>query len=249
MAIAAAVCGFLARRFVRKNRTNLLEVTMALAGAEPHESKIYYEFSHLYDRIFTRFFFPRILSTIRSLNIPHGARILEVGVGTGLSLEAYPQRSEVTGIDLAPEMLEQARRKMTREGWRHIRLLQMNALDMQFPDGSFDYVTAFHVVSVVPDPVRLMREMYRVCKPGGTVVIINHFRSQRAWLAPLIDRLDPVTRKLGWRTTLRCADLFAGVPLEVRRRFKTAEASLFTVVIATKLQEAGACAAEPSTSG
>jgi phosphatidylethanolamine/phosphatidyl-N-methylethanolamine N-methyltransferase len=221
---------------------------MALAGAEPHQSKIYYEFSHLYDRIFTRFFYPRIAATIRSLNIPSGAKILEVGVGTGLSLEAYPHHSEVTGIDLAPEMLEQAQRKVAREGWGHIRLLPMNALDLQFPDGSFDYVTAFHVVSVVPDYDRLMGEIYRVCKPGGTVVIINHFRSERAWLAALVDRLDPLTRKLGWRTTLRRADLLAAVPLRVRRQFKTSEASLFTVVIAAKPRDAECEGTQRSTS-
>jgi len=83
-----------------------------------------------------------------------------------------------------------------------------------------------------------MREMVRVCKPGGTVVIINHFRSRRTWLARLIDRLDPITRKLGWRTTLRCEELFEGVPLRVERRFKTAQTSLFTVVIAHKPQNA-----------
>ena len=207
---------------------------MALASADPHESKLYYQFSHFYDRIFTRFFFPRILSTIRSLEIPPGAKILEVGVGTGLSLSAYPEHAEVTGIDLAPEMLEQAQRKVSREGWRNIRLLQMDALDLHFPDATFDYVTAFHVVSVVPDHARLMREVVRVCKPAGTVVVINHFRSQRAWLANLVDLLDPMTRKLGWRTTLRSSDLFSAVPLEVRRRFKTSGSSLFTVVIASK---------------
>lgn len=207
---------------------------MALAGAEPHESKIYYEFSHLYDRIFTRFFFPRIVSTIKSLDMQPGAKVLEVGVGTGLSLSAYPEHTDVTGIDLAPEMLEQAQRKIGREGWRHIRVLQMNALDLDFPDGDFDYVTAFHVVSVVPDHEGLMREMVRVCKSGGTVAIINHFRSNRPWLATLIDRLDPITRKLGWRTTLRASDLLSGIPLEVQRQFKTSKTSLFTVLIATK---------------
>ena len=213
---------------------------MALAGAEPHESKIYYEFSHFYDRIFTRFFFPRILSTIRSLKIPPRAKVLEVGVGTGLSLSAYPQHADVTGIDLAPEMLEQAQRKVGREGWRHVRLAQMNALDLKFSDAEFDYVTAFHVVSVVPDHVGLMKEMSRVCKPGGTLVIINHFRSDRRWLAAMIDRLDPVTRKLGWRTTLHWADLFSDVPLRMERRFKTSETSLFTVLIARKpTHEAG----------
>jgi phosphatidylethanolamine/phosphatidyl-N-methylethanolamine N-methyltransferase len=217
---------------------------MAYAGADPHESKIYYEFSHFYDRIFTRFFFPRILSTIRGLKIPPGAKVLEVGVGTGLSLSAYPQHSEVTGIDLAPEMLEQAQRKVRAEGWRHIRLVQMDALDLNFDDEEFDYITAFHVVSVVPDHTSMMKEMVRVCKPGGTLVIINHFRSQRAWLANVIDRLDPVTRKLGWRTTLKSSDLLADVPLRVERQFKTSESSLFTVVIARKPEQSLASAAQ-----
>ena len=209
---------------------------MAIAGADPHESKIYYEFSHLYDRIFTRFFFPRIVSTIRGLSIPPGAKVLEVGVGTGLSLPAYPEHADVTGIDLAPEMLDQAQRKVKAEGWRHIRLLQMNALDLKFHDEEFDYITAFHVVSVVPDHANLMKEMVRVCKPGGSLVIINHFRSSRPWLATVVDRLDPVTRKLGWRTTLQCSELFADVPLDIERQFKTSGSSLFTVVIARKPQ-------------
>jgi phosphatidylethanolamine/phosphatidyl-N-methylethanolamine N-methyltransferase len=213
---------------------------MALAGAEPHESKIYYEFSHLYDRIFTRFFFPRIVSTLRSLNIPPGATVLEVGVGTGLSLSAYPRHAEVTGIDLAPEMLEQAQGKVSREGWRHVRLCQMDALDLKFSDGEFDYVTAFHVVSVVPDHGGLMREMVRVCKPGGTLVVINHFRSDRRWLAKVVDKLDPITRKLGWRTTLQWPELFAHVPLHIERRFKTSQSSLFTVLIAKKPIESAA---------
>ncbi|MGH7820064.1 MAG: class I SAM-dependent methyltransferase [Candidatus Binatia bacterium] len=207
---------------------------MAIAGADPQESKIYYEFSHLYDRIFTRFFFPRIASTLRSLNIQPGAKVLEVGVGTGLSLSAYPEHAAVTGIDLAPEMLEQAQRKVAREGWRHIRLCQMNALNLEFGAAEFDYVTAFHVVSVIPDHAALMKELVRVCKPGGTIVIINHFRSPRRWLAKLVDKLDPVTRRLGWRTTLQCADLFRDMPLRIERRFKTSRSSLFTVVIARK---------------
>ena len=207
---------------------------MAVAEIRPHESKIYYEFSHLYDRIFTRIFYPRIESTIRSLAIPSGARVLEVGVGTGLSLGCYPAQAEVTGIDLAPEMLEQAQEKIARAGWRHIRLQQMDALNLEFPDDTFDLVTAFHVVSVVPDHDRLMREMTRVCRPGGTMVIINHFRSPRPWLAWAVDRIDPVTRKLGWRTTLRFSDLVNGVPLKVERRFKTSPRSLFTVVVAKR---------------
>ncbi len=77
----------------------------------PHESKIYSEFSHLYDKIFSRFFCERITSVITNLNISPGAKVLEVGIGTGLSLAAYPPHCEVTGVDLAPDMLERARQK------------------------------------------------------------------------------------------------------------------------------------------
>jgi len=202
--------------------------------ARSHESKIYCELSHLYEPIFTKMLGPRIRSTIASLEISPGARVLEVGVGTGLSLAAYPADVAVTAIDIAPEMLARARRKIDRHAWRHIRLLQMDALDMDLPDEHFDYVMAFHIVSVVPDFERLIREILRVTKPGGTVVIINHFRSEHKWLAPLVDMLDPITRRLGWRTTLRLGDVIDSSRLRVEQRFKTSRRSLFTVVVAVK---------------
>jgi len=203
----------------------------------PHESKIYSEFSHLYDKIFSRFFCKRITSVITSLNIRPGAKVLEVGVGTGLSLAAYPAHCEVTGIDLAPEMLERAKQKVVENGWRHFRLLQMDALNLDFPDNAFDYVTSFHVISVVPHPVRMMQEIHRVCKPGGTVVIINHFRTTKPVLGPLIGALDPLTRRLGWSASLRLSEAFDGVPVRIEKRFKTSPFSLFTVVLAQNQKE------------
>jgi len=203
-------------------------------ASHPHESKIYSEFSHFYEWIFKGFFFPRIKSTIESLNIPPGSKVLEVGVGTGLSLTAYPEHAEVMGIDLAPDMLEHAHEKVNRNGWRHISLRQMDALNLEFQDEQFDYVMAFHIVTVVPDYKRLMQEIVRVCKPGGTIVVINHFRSERRWIAPFVDLIDPITRHLGWSTRLRFEDLIDGVPLKVERRFKTAFRSFFTVMIARK---------------
>src|SRR5712691_3708770 len=96
-----------------------------LEGAQAHESKLYSELSHLYDRLFTRVFYPRIEQVVRSLTIEPGARVLEVGVGTGLSLGAYPTHCQVTGVDLAPDMLEQAREKIVRNGWRHLKVKEM----------------------------------------------------------------------------------------------------------------------------
>ena len=201
-----------------------------LEGAQAHQSKLYYEFSHLYDRLFSRVFYPRIERVIQSLKIPPGARVLEVGVGTGLSFNAYPTHCQVTGIDLAPEMLEQAQDKIDQNAWRHLQVMEMDALNLKFADNMFDYVMAFHVVSVVPDPARLMHEILRVSRPGATVVIINHFRSRHRLLAALDSMIEPLTRRLGWRT-LSQDEILTEVPLEVVRSYKTSARSLFTIVI------------------
>ena len=202
----------------------------SVGQTQAHESKLYYELSHLYDRLFTRVFYPRIKRVIRALDIPPGARVLEVGVGTGLSFPAYPAHCHVTGIDLAPEMLEQAQEKINRNGWRHLNVMVMDALDLKFADDAFDYVMAFHVVSVVPDHQRLMREIQRVCRPGGTVVVINHFRSPHRLLATLDRSIEPVTRRLGWRTLNR-EEVFGTLPLAIRKQYKTSSRSLFTIVV------------------
>ncbi len=199
-----------------------------------HESKIYSQFSILYDRIFTNVFSKRIDHVIRSMNLEPGSRVLEVGVGTGLSLTAYPAHCEVVGVDLAQDMLTRAQKKIDRKGWEHVELAVGDAQALDFPDASFDYVTSFHVVSVVPDAQVMMREMTRVCRPGGRLVIINHFQSPRRIVSKVVDRLDPITRKLGWRTTLAAKELLQGVELEDVQQFKTSPHSLFTVMIARK---------------
>jgi phosphatidylethanolamine/phosphatidyl-N-methylethanolamine N-methyltransferase len=204
---------------------------MALANAQPHESRLYYEFSHLYDLLFHRVFYPRIAMVIRSLAIEPGARVLELGVGTGLSLNAYPPHCHVTGIDLAPDMLERAQDKVNRNGWRHVMLEQGDALNLKFAEDSFDYVMAFHVVSVVPDPVRMLAEARRACRPGGMITIINHFRSQNPTIARLMRAIDPLTRRVGW-TTLKLSDVLDRQALHVERQWKTSPRSLFTIVVA-----------------
>jgi phosphatidylethanolamine/phosphatidyl-N-methylethanolamine N-methyltransferase len=206
---------------------------MAILESSTHayQSKLYSEFSHLYDLVFARIFYPRIAAVLRALNIPPGARVLELGVGTGLALEAYPRHSQVLGVDLAPDMLEHAQERIDRNGWRHIAVAEMNAMDLSLPDDSFDYVTAFHVVSVVPDAARMMREAQRVCKPGGRIVVINHFRSENRALAAVDRWLEPLTRRAGWHTLER-AEVFDGLPFVTERAYKTSRHSLFTIVVA-----------------
>jgi len=198
---------------------------------QAYQSKLYYEFSHLYDLVFARIFYRRIAAVIRSLAIPPGAKVLELGVGTGLSLGCYPTDCHVTGIDLAPEMLEHAQEKIDRNGWHHLRVMAMDAMNLDLPDSAFDYVTGFHVISVVPDASRLMREAQRVLRPGGTLALINHFRSENPMLSAIDRGLEPLTRYWGWHTLSR-STVFDGLPVQIDRVYKTSRWSLFTIVIA-----------------
>ncbi len=190
--------------------------------------------SGMYDRVFTRVFASRIETVVSGLGIEPGARVLEVGVGTGLSLDSYPSHCQVTGIDVSEDMLELARKKLDAETHAHIKLECMDAMDLPFEDGSFDYVTAFHVVTVVPDPARLVQEMARICKPNGDVVIINHFSSQRRAVRAVVNMVDPLTRRLGWSTRLALDEVIGKPSLRLKNRYKTSPWSLFTVVEARK---------------
>ena len=202
-----------------------------MAEIEAHESKIYSEFAPLYDKIFGKIFYSRLERVIENLDIPPGANVLEVGAGTGTSFPAYPTHCEVVGIDLAPDMLARARQKIEDNGWEHLSVLEMNALDLEFPDSTFDYVMAFHVVTVVPDPVRMVAEAKRVCKPGGKIVVVNHFTSDFPLIGTLTEALDPLTRWLGWRTDLRLKPFIETTNLAVERVYKLSKSSLYTVLL------------------
>lgn len=198
---------------------------------EAHESKLYSDFAPLYDKVFGKIFYSRLQRVIGSLKIPKGAKVLEVGVGTGTSFPAYPRHCEVIGIDLAPDMLARARRKIRENRWSHLQVLEMDALNLEFPADSFDYVMAFHVVTVVPDPIRMVQEAKRVCRPGGHIVIVNHFTSQSLLLGLLTEALDPVTRRLGWRTNLRLKPFIQATELSIETVYKLSKLSLYTVLV------------------
>ena len=200
---------------------------------EAHESKLYSDLAPLYDKTFGKIFYSRLRSVIEALDIPRGKRVLEVGAGTGTSFPAYPRHCEVVGIDLAPDMLARAQDKILENEWNHIRVQEMNALDLKFPDNSFDYVMAFHVVTVVPDPVKLIKEAQRVCKPGGKIVVVNHFTSTSPVLGFLTEALDPVTRHLGWSTKLKMKPFIEDTHLKIDEVYKLSKLSLHSVLIGT----------------
>ncbi|MCZ6623773.1 MAG: methyltransferase domain-containing protein [Deltaproteobacteria bacterium] len=202
-----------------------------MGEVEAHESKLYSDFAPVYDKIFGKIFYSRLRWVIAAMNIPRGARVLELGAGTGTSFPAYPRHCEVIGIDLAPDMLARAQGKIRKNGWTHLKVLEMDALHLEFPDDCFDYVMAFHVVTVVPNPIRMIKEAQRVCRPGGRIVIVNHFTSDFPPLGFVTQALDPVTRRLGWRTNLKLKPFIQATDLKIERVYKLSRLSLYTVLV------------------
>ncbi len=118
-------------------------------------------------------------------------KVLEVGVGTGANLEFYLPGCQVTGIDFSPGMLQKAKQKLTKAKVP-ITLVEMDAQDMAFPDNSFDTVIATCVFCSVPDPVQSLKEVKRVCRPGGRIILLEHVRSKNPVLGWLMDVLNPL---------------------------------------------------------
>lgn len=119
-------------------------------------------------------------------------KVLEVGVGTGTNLPYYPQNVELTGIDFSSGMLRYARKKAENLDFV-VKLLEMDAQQMDFPDNTFDFVLATCVYCSVPDPVLGLKEMRRVCKPEGKVLLLEHMRSENPLLGAVMDVLNPLT--------------------------------------------------------
>ena len=161
--------------------------------------RTYRLFSGSYDIVFGPVFHPGRKDAVRIANDRPGQRILEVGVGTGLSLPHFRPDSRVTGIDVSAEMLAKARGRAERRRLAHVEGLHvMDAENLEFPDSSFDAVLALYVASVVPNPARFAAEMRRVCIPGGTIVVVNHFTSENLLLRLMEKRLGRLARHIGF---------------------------------------------------
>ena len=161
--------------------------------------RVYGVLARVYDDFFDWALGPGRRRAVACLDARPGDRILEVGVGTGLSLPLYPGGCEVVGIDISEPMLDRARARQGGLAGAHVRLLRMDARSIQFPDRYFDKVVAPYVVSVVPDPETVLAEMARICRPGGTIIVVNRFLSRFRVFAALDRLLTPLTTWLGFR--------------------------------------------------
>src|SRR5437764_6447403 len=177
-------------------------------------ARVYENIAWGYDLVFGPILHLGRLDAIRQMGIKPGGRVLEVGVGTGINAPLYPSDCAVTGLDLSSSMLEKARDRVFRKGVRNVRLLQMDAANLKFADDSFDIVYAPYVISVVPDPVGVAREMRRVCRPGGRIIVLNHFRSRNPLMASIERAISPFTVNIGFKSDLDMHALHSQAELE-----------------------------------
>ena len=175
---------------------------------------VYEKLASTYDLTFGPTLHAGRIQALQRMNIEQGDRVLEVGVGTGINACLYPPHCSVVGIDLSASMLEKARWRIARKGVCNVHLQEMDAVHMQFPDDAFDIVYAPYLISVVPDPVAVAREMRRVCRPGGRVIILNHFRSPNRALAWIERAISPFTVHIGFKSDVDLPAFLAQAELE-----------------------------------
>jgi phosphatidylethanolamine/phosphatidyl-N-methylethanolamine N-methyltransferase len=203
------------------------------ASAKMDEEAIrsaYRRWAPVYDHTFGRVAAEGRKHSVEIINQRRG-RVLEVGVGTGLSLPAYGRHLEIVGIDLSPEMLEKARERVIEERLTNITGLHvMDAAALTFPDASFDTVVAMYVMTVVPEPERVMRELARVCRPGGEVLIVNHFSAEEGMRGWVERRMAPFADMLGWRPVFDIERVLVCDDLQLMEKRGLRPLGLFTMM-------------------
>jgi len=206
---------------------------------ESSTRKIYDIHSIFYDATFGRLVRRRIARAISHMNMAPDDRVLDLGIGTGVSLNYYPKdRGRLVGIDLSSGMLREARKKIREQGRENASVFQADAMRLPFGDNTFDHVFISHVISVVSDPYRLVMEAQRVAKEGARIVIVNHFQSTNRFLAMLEKWLCPLCTKLGWRSDLALQDLVRRTGAEIDYRYKLESIDLWETVVMTNNKSA-----------
>ena len=174
--------------------------------------KAYQRYASIYDLTFGKIFHKGRAVSVDRLNSRQDEKILEVGVGTGLTLPFFSHDCHITGIDLSEHMLEKAHHKIESYGFKHVDVVKMDAMKMDFPDDHFDSIIAAYVISVVPDPVQVLKEMSRVCKRGGKIVFINHFKCDNRMIAAIEGFASPLSKFLGFKTDLELEPILHQLP-------------------------------------
>jgi phosphatidylethanolamine/phosphatidyl-N-methylethanolamine N-methyltransferase len=200
--------------------------------------KAYRRWAPVYDNTFGRVAAVGRRRAVSYINT-RGGRVLEVGVGTGLSLPAYEPHLEIVGLDISPEMLVKARGRALRLD-HVLGLVQMDAAALGFADGAFDTVVAMYVMTVVPDPAAVMRELARVCAPGGEVILVNHFSQEHGVRGWLEHKMAPLAETLGWHPVFETDQVMVCPELALQEQTPMWPMGLFSMLRFVKQADAAA---------
>lgn len=195
----------------------------------------YARWAPVYDKTFGAITNVGRRTAVDYINAQDAANVLEVGVGTGLALPNYRRELTVTGIDFSEDMLAKAQAKLEQLGLGHVQnLRQMDARNLDFSDASFDVIAAMHIISVVPEPERVMAEMARVCKPGGLIVITNHFARETGILARVERLTAPFANLLGWHSDFEISTVLKQPDLAVIEKRSLPPMGMMTFLVLQK---------------
>jgi phosphatidylethanolamine/phosphatidyl-N-methylethanolamine N-methyltransferase len=166
--------------------------------------RLYNFYSPFYDNLFGKAMEPGRRKAFKYLSPRPAQNILEIGIGTGLSLGLYPEKSKVVGIDISEGMIAKAQEKISNNGNGHdVQLMVMDATQLDFPENSFDAVIASYVLTTVPDPYKVCREILRVVRPGGQIIAVQHSRGENGHLLERAkDVLAPLFVRIGFTIDL-----------------------------------------------
>jgi phosphatidylethanolamine/phosphatidyl-N-methylethanolamine N-methyltransferase len=227
-------------RSERSRRAGLFQRSDSPSSVTLDEAAIrtaYKRWAPVYDNTFGRITTEGRRHAVEMVNTNKG-RVLEVGVGTGLSLPNYSRHLEIVGIDLSTDMLEKARERVAEEGLANVTgLHEMDAAELRFETGSFDTVVGMYLITVVPDPEKVMRELARVCKVGGEVMLVNHFSTEEGMRGWVERRMAPFADKLGWRPVFDLRRVMVCENLKLTDRRALRPWGLFTMLRFRKLHE------------
>ncbi len=200
----------------------------------PAVTKAYRRLAPIYDNTFGKIALAALKQTTDRANCFSG-KLLEVGVGTGLSLPYYKPQLAVTGIDLSPDMLRRARERTAKSGHGNVQaLLEMDATQLEFSDATFDVVVALYVMTVVPEPVKVMHELARVTKPGGSVLICNHFSVEKGIRGIVEKQLAKFADVLGFRSEFPLETLMVSEKLKLKAKTPVNPFGFFTLLEFTR---------------
>ena len=206
-----------------------------VATANALVQRAYDRLARVYDFFFGAILQPGRVRAVRSIASRPGLRVLELGIGTGLTAPLYSRDWAVVGVDLSSAMLLQARKRINELDLEHsVHLLQADGARLPFDDESFDVVLVPYVMSVVPDPISVGRELRRVCRPSGQILLLNHFLSHDSFGAKLERWISPLTSRIGFRTDLSLQWLLNGAGLTAVSIMSVNVPGIWTLVTCVK---------------